>query len=299
MDVLHERRKVLQNPFAFVEELAEHEERTHDRVRLENPYAHIDDVSRNAQGIQRFDGIAESTPVVAIRKARLRRSDLELEEIVRNLQLSLWSRRVELVGSDVNDPLTVLDPAIALRSLGYQVDEVESLGQFATTDGMIEVAGVIDKRRQSVQISTQFSRNVRAFTLAHELAHSVLHEGSGLHRDRALDGSSPVNDPDEREANRFATLFLMPAKQVRRVFEETFGFAPVRFDERATFGEKLPRGADVKRMAARRLASLTEHHGVPLVSLAVRFNVSIETMAIRLEELKLFLMSNNLSSRRK
>jgi Zn-dependent peptidase ImmA (M78 family) len=297
LDVLHERRKILQNPYAFVDELAELENVRQDRFRLENPYAHIDQISAGAQPIQRFDGIAELVRRPEGAHRARRRTELELEIIVRDVQLGLWNNRRALFGTEDLDPIDVLDPAVALRARGYQVIEVESLGQFAASDGVFEVAGSIDRDRNRIHVSTQFSRAIQGFTLAHELGHALLHEATGLHRDRALDGSSSSRDPDEREANRFGTLFLMPSKQVRRVFEESFGLTRVRVDERATFRGKIPKKANIRRMAARRIASMGQYNGVSFVPLAERFHVSLEAMAIRLEELELFILSNNLSRR--
>lgn len=294
IEVLHERRKILQNPYAFLDELVEHGAVKQDRFRLENPYAHIDDVIRSSQQVQRFDGIAGSTKAPPQGKRR-RRSDTQLEEYVREIQMGLWERRQELLGTAHTDPIAILDPAVALRAYGFQVVSVESLGQFASSEGMFEVAGSIDKRQKLVQISAQFSRDIQTFTLAHEFGHALLHEATGLHRDRGLDGTYSVRDPDEREANRFATFFLMPSKQVRRAFEERFGSPAVRFDERATFG-RVRKNADIRRMAARRLASMTQYNGSSFTSLADHFHVSVEAMAIRLEELKLFVLAGNLSA---
>jgi Zn-dependent peptidase ImmA (M78 family) len=293
-DVLRERRKILGNPYAYMDELTDMEALKLDRLRLENPYAHADDISKKAQSVQRFDSIAVSVKRPAKSKPSKRRSSAELEEFVRDVQLGLWKKRRELFGSDNVDPLAVLDPAVALKAYGFNVVALDSLGQFATSDGVFEVAGCIDKDRKLVQISTQFPTTVRAFTLAHEFGHALLHEATGLHRDRPLDGTTSMRDEDEREANRFATLFLMPAKQVRRAFEDMFGSVPVRFDERSTFRDKLPPHANVRRLAARRLASMTQYSGLSFFSLAERFHVSVEAMAIRLEELETFVLSNNL-----
>lgn len=292
IDALHERRRLLQNPYAFATELAEQEDLRQDRLRLENPYAHADAIRTTLQQIRRFDGISvgDKAPV---RRRRQRLSDSELEEFVRNIQVGLWERRLDLLGSDYSNPLAILDPTIVLRDHGYEVVAAESLGQFGSSEGMFEVAGSIDRKQRRVHVSTQFPRDVQMFTLAHELGHALLHEGTSLHRDRGLDGTFQVRDPDEREANRFATFFLMPSKQVRRAFEERFGSRSVRFDERATF-ERVHKRADVRRMAGRRLASSDRHQGVSFTPLADLFQVSVEAMAIRLEELGLFVLTGNL-----
>jgi Zn-dependent peptidase ImmA (M78 family) len=295
LDALKERRKILQNPYAFADELDALQSMHRDRQRLENPYAHIDQVVKDARTIARFDGITQAQNVT--RSAESRRTDVNIEQVVRQIQLGLWTKRRTFFGSEDIDPILVLDPLLALEDEGYQVLEAETLGQYATVDGTVEIAGSIDKSRKVVQFSRQFSISEQRFTLAHELAHAVLHESMSMHRDRPLDGSTIPVDPEEREANRFATFFLMPSKLVQKEFQERFGTSPVRFDERATFAGQIPRGVPLRRAAARRLATTTNHAGLGFPSLAKHFAVSTETMAIRLEELGMFILSNNLSIR--
>lgn len=290
LDLLRERRRLLQNPYAFVDELVAHDAVKQDRFRLENPYAHMDEVLTTERQVQRsFD----ESPNKFGRVQRKRRSDAQLEEFSREVQNALWNRRKELFGTVHLDPIAILDPALALRAHGFEVISVETLGQFASSEGAFEVAGSIDRRQRLVRISAQFSRDIQTFTLAHEFGHALLHEGTGLHRDRALDGTSVVRHPDEREANRFATFFLMPSKQVRRAFQERFGASSVRFDEQATF-ERVHKKANVRRLAARRLASMNQYNGASFTSLAELFRVSVEAMAIRLEELEVFALTGNL-----
>lgn len=295
LDVLRERRKVLQNPYAFADELDTFQLLSQDKRRLENPYAHIEQT--DSRPIARFDGIQQRDKPKAA-QLRRRRTEAELEESVRQIQLRLWAKRSRLFGPGDIDPIRVLDPAVALLNEGYEVKELDTLGQFSRPDGVFEVAGLIDKQHKLVQFSRQFARSEQRFTLAHELGHATLHDFAVMHRDRSLDGTSHAIDFDEREANRFATLFLMPAKQVLRAFEARFGASPVRFDERATFGNRAPRGPNLRRAASRRLSTITQHNGSSFSSLADSFGVSVGAMAIRLEELNLFILSNNLPASR-
>ena len=70
--------------------------------------------------------------------------------------------------------------------------------------------------RYRIDINGKHSEKRRRFTLAHEIAHFVLHR-------EFLDGEltdnqmyrSRLGDEKEREANRFAAQILMPAKLVR------------------------------------------------------------------------------------
>ena len=146
----------------------------------------------------------------------------DIERIVRNLQNEMWLRRAELFPSvDDVDPLQILDPELALRSLGYRVVMRESLGQHAAGRDSFEVAGIVDNFNETVEISRRFSPVIRNFTTAHELGHAVLDQGSGLYRDRGLDGGGlGPRDPRESEADIFASYFLLPEKQVRAAFRK-------------------------------------------------------------------------------
>ena len=82
---------------------------------------------------------------------------------------------------------------------GYVVDQEDPFLDFNT--GKVIVANLYDSARR------------RRFTIAHELAHAILHkeEGSALfaHRDAGQTG------PLEVEANTFAAVILMPEELVR------------------------------------------------------------------------------------
>lgn len=290
LEALRDRRRILQNPYAFAEELDEIESRKRDRLRLENPYAHDDDVARLSRPVLRFDGIASGLHGNGQDNVR-RRAKRDLQKFVRELQVDLWTNREALFGTRDVDPVAVLDPAIVLQRLGYNVVLKESLGRFATVGGAVEVAATINQREKLVEFSGQFNLASRNFTLAHELAHALLHETVELHRDRAVDGGSGDGDVRELEANQFAKLFLMPEKLIRRVLEENVGFAPVRVNTNGMFAGKKVRG-NLNRAVARELAKMTRANGRNFASLAERFRVSIETMAIRLEELNLFVLSD-------
>jgi len=71
----------------------------------------------------------------------------------------------------------------------------------------------------------------RRFTIAHELAHYVLHkEGNVLYAHRDMVGNSGFRSSIEREANYFAANILMPEKlvedKVRDIEAEVWGAVP-------------------------------------------------------------------------
>lgn len=155
-----------------------------------------------------------------------------------------------------------------------------------------EVAGLIDTNNKIVRISRRFPRNVQLFTAAHELAHAVLHpDAVTLHRDRPLAGSDQQRDWREREADWFATCFLMPGKLVRARFAQAFGAERFDLTDDTAFSlcstsfERLLHACKTQRGLSRRLAEANSYGGREIEPLASMFSVSTTAMAIRLEQL--------------
>ncbi len=294
-ETIHERRRVLENPYAFVDELDEMNLVEQERRGLENPYALIESLNRANQSVARFDGISSvrRSKDISDRFPKQRKyTEREVERIVRDVHLAIWHDRRALFAGRAVDPLEILDPCAAFQYFGYDFDLSDSLGQFADPAGLQEVAGIVDQQQRKVRVSSQFSLPIRNFTAAHELGHAVLHETVGLHRDRPLSGSSVRKDQQEYEADKFASYFLMPGKIVCSKFEAMFGRKPFELNELTRFAlgaaaeghRKWPR---TTRELSRHLASTTRFNGQGIVSLAEQFQVSVEAMAIRIEELDL------------
>ncbi len=99
----------------------------------------------------------------------------------------------------------------------------QALGIAVVRDSWMEseVAGKIERQGSGYRITVNGSENARRqrFTLAHELAHYILHRdliGDGI-TDSVMYRSS-MSDDIERQANRFAADLLMPAGLVRQKF---------------------------------------------------------------------------------
>jgi hypothetical protein len=348
MDLVRKQRRALQNPYAYIEYLdeaqrdeipreASAQSLASSRKLLENPHAYLDGSGGiSALAKSSLGDVSEPSRIVAlgagpngvarrIRPPAISYSDSDIETHVRSIHKKIWRERQSVWGDEVpTDPIDMLDPAVALGLLNYECHLDEGLGQFRTTDGVIEVAGLIDRKSRTVRVSRQFSANVRTFTMAHELGHAVLHASSGgVHRDKPLDGSNSSRDKGEYEADRFATLFLMPDKLVRALFLKLFRDAPFVLNEDTSFAlagcsvSDLRQGCQTRRQLSRLLASAQSYDGrhfdpssatAPISadamairllagaqssesrlynSLASRFRVSTEAMAIRLEELGL------------
>jgi Zn-dependent peptidase ImmA (M78 family) len=268
-----------------------------DRLRLKNQYAHLDGAGNlRAQPAppptakERQDGPAQNTP-----SPRKGVGIAWIEQAARKLQRDIWQRRHELWPNSVpSDPAKLLDPEVAFRLIGFQYELAETLGQYSNESGTFEVAGIIDRPSRRVRNSRQLPFETRAFTAAHELGHALLHEGMRMHRDRPLDGSQQDRgrrDRAEYEADKFASFFLMPENLLRNRFRQLFLCDRFGIDEATAFAldpadkHRLLAEKKTPRDLSRILVSAASYNGRQFPPLAKQFNVSVEAMAIRLEEL--------------
>lgn len=292
-----ESRLLLQNPYAYLgdsggysalplQKEAELHEITKSRQLQENPYAHLNEVG-GFSALKNYHHFKNS-------KKKRRYSFIEIEQQARNLQMRMWEERSQLwPDAAPSNPIAILDPFLVLKLIGYDCGLEETLGQYHSDGNLIEVAGTIDNYSKQVRISRQFPNNIRTFTAAHELGHALLHERSGLHRDRPLDGASASRNSVELEADKFATFFLMPSKLVQTIFKRYFLTDTYSLNEASAFAlgfgnyEMLRDKCKTLRQLSRLLVSAEQYNGLHFISLANQFGVSTEAMAIRLEELEL------------
>lgn len=223
-------------------------------------------------------------------------SNADIEQIVRRLQNTLWLQRDKVWKRNIpENPLQVLDPEKVLtKMMEYTYLESVSLGTYELDGDFFEVAGLIDKKKKLIQVSKNFTRETQNFTAAHELGHAILHKQVVLHRDRQIDGSTTtLKSREEMQADKFATYFLMPSILVKDVFFEIFEMQQFTINENTVLAIG---GGNINALRQKcqnlrglgRLLSSTEHYaGKTFNALAKIFNVSVETMAIRLEELDL------------
>lgn len=303
-------RKILGNPYAYSDGEGGYDailfqdsvDVNESRRLLENPYAYLDANGAFGEYI-RPDHAAVPIPrelrsddLLGGKKKGNRFSKREIEQVVRRLQIELWNERESIwPGRGKIAANEVLDPSVALRLLGYRVDMRDSLGQYSLGREIFEVAGTVDEVERQVQISRRFSPEIRNFTTAHELGHAILHQSTGLHRDRVQDGGSGgvPRDETEIEADIFAALFLMPSKVVRAAFKDRFLTDHFTIDEDTAFAlgfddlSSLEKKCRTIRDLVKVLAGADHYNGRFFTSLAQQFGVSIEAMAIRLEELDL------------
>ena len=214
-----------------------------------------------------------------------------IEKAARQLAHAIYQQRDSLWPEGApDDPVQLLDPEKAFYLLGYQYQEVDSLGEIKPG---LEVTGIIDKDNRRVTSSRRVLPLVRNFTMAHELGHAIMHRQSGLHRDQPIDGGAAIKrDPIEKEADYFAACFLMPEKLVRSVFaqrfpDEVLNHEGLHFLLNHHNDKKIEKQLKTTRGLSRALASLDRINGHAVLSLAQYFKVSVEALAIRLEQLGL------------
>lgn len=224
------------------------------------------------------------------------KTNSEIEMVVRDLQNTLWLQREKIWKTELSEHLIdMLKPNVVLEKImNYVYITPDALGTYNQSGVTFEVAGLINKREKVVEISKNFPEETQNFTAAHELGHAILHRQSVMHRDKPIDGSLNISKSrEETQADKFATYFLMPAKTIRKVFLKYFETSKFIINEDSVLAirggstQALRYKCQNKRGLGRLLASTDYFAGESFNSLAKLFNVSIETMAIRLEELDL------------
>lgn len=295
IEAIHNYRRQQRNPYACIEELEELSAIREARKVSEDPYAHIEDVEAYFDGPTKPAQDSAGGLSRSAKAGKSRYTEFEVERFARDLQRRMWKDRAKLFGSaDAISPFDVLNPVAALKYLGFEVEQMDSLGQYRDSRGSFDVAGSISRTENVVRLASQLPPSFRNFTAAHELGHAVMHDMLEMHRDRPLDGSASSPAIEERQADKFAAYFLMPRKLVTVEFERIFGRAPFELDEDrefALFGSQQRRQMSLRELS-RTLASTNRFNGLSFPSLAEIFNVSVAAMAIRLEELGLVMPSS-------
>lgn len=283
-----------------------------DRIRLMNPYAHLDEcgslsalasinliTSRSEISTSRFvygnqyAHIDENGELRAISLKKNKYSNKEIDKKVESIHRLIWRNRGDLWGVEPSH-VDMLDPIKAFELIGYKIHEDSSLGEIRENGRVIEAAGLIDNDNREVRISQHFKPEIRRFTAAHELGHALMHSQSGLHRDRPIDGVLlKARQLHEVEADSFASRFLMPKKLLTTHYKKRFltdkficseeTLHAFRKGDTQALANKLKTTRDLSRL----LATVEQYNGMHFISLAALFKVSAEAMAIRIEELGL------------
>lgn len=233
---------------------------------------------------------------IEIRKSFYGKSKItnaDIENLARRIQNALSKYR-ELIW-DTESPsnlLDVLKPEKVIELLKYAFHKVDTLGVNEQNE---EIAGIINNKDYTIKISGMYKPEVINFTTAHELGHALLHDKFELHRDLPLDGSEieKYRPIEEIQADKFAAVFLMPKKIVTELFYEIFRIKRFTINEETarlltnSSAYELRKKVKTKRDLSRMIAKCEYYNFRVFNSLSKLFQVSVEAMAIRLEELDL------------
>lgn len=257
-----------------------------DRYIKQNPYAHQDELNPFQAHIKDTFKPASSNQ---------RQNDDKIERTVETLKRLIWQDRNDIWdGTPPSEPIKFLDPEKILKKIGFEIVRCTSLGTFQYKGKSYEVSGEIDRDSNKIWLSKQEPYISRKFTLAHELGHALMHAQTGLHRDpRPQDRENFRRESIEREADKFASYLLLPEKLVRTEFKNIFMVDEFVLTDNSIYAlnpsnnEKINSQIQSRRGLSRFLAQTETYNGLHFLSLSDRFGVSIEAMAIRLEELKI------------
>lgn len=184
-----------------------------------------------------------------------------------------------------------VDPQLLIELLGWTVQKVSMVGHTSSGE---EFIAKCNKAEEKIVLLDRLSKEVERYTLAHELAHVLLHAdipdcnaGTILTRPLSMLSASEKKvrgtySKIEREAEVFARELLMPERAVRHHFQLLFGCDQLRAS--SDLGRKFAPQANKEypvdlRAAATEIATWS----APLVfSLVNFFGVSQRAMRGRL-----------------
>lgn len=229
---------------------------------------------------------------IEVSKTDTKWKDQEIEKLATDFLNMLWKHHQIIWNTKLSDSRQILDPqTIFEQVLDYDFGVLPKLDD---DDDGSECAGYIDQKERHIVLSGNFKNEVQNFTFAHELGHALLHNQNILHRDIPLDGSHTIpRSQEEKQADKFATYFLMPKKKIEMSFINQFGKTKLLIDDDTAFNllristSKLRAKCKNLREFAILIASTEIYAGQPFKSLAEQYKVSVTAMARRLEELKL------------
>lgn len=219
---------------------------------------------------------------------------LAIEKEARRLQVEIYGRREMRYPMGAPNIPALFDPRNVADHCGLFYDARARIETDYPGGG--EAAGLWQRDRSTILVSTRFSYETQRFTAGHEIGHYILHSQVGdrtLHREMAVRSQRNLRPPLEQEADHFAACLLMPRRAVVAEFDARFGSRHplvltdtvafhLKADERVLFSQ--PAGS---LMFAEAVAKAQQFDRRRFQSLAAFFGVSPRAIAIRLEELEL------------
>ncbi|UUZ76452.1 ImmA/IrrE family metallo-endopeptidase [Polaromonas sp. P1(28)-13] len=184
----------------------------------------------------------------------------------------------------------MFEPRVVAGILGLEYELRDSIGAIDSRNA--EAAGVLNRRRETISISTKFEYEIQRFTAAHEIGHYVLHPRIGYeieHRDRPIFGMAGGRPQHEADADYFAACMLVPCNALIAEFEARFGTKkPLPYTTTTAYHVGLTiKDFETSRdrlMFAKAVARTQSFDRLRFLSLADFFKVSVSALAIRLWE---------------
>ena len=221
------------------------------------------------------------------------------EEVNRLLHQLLEHRKSQL-GLGPQDRLEPeqffpVDIQLLLGLSGWTVTSVSMVGH---TSSLEELGAKSIRAENTIMVSTALQEDAKRYTLAHELAHVVLHDqipdcyaGNRPRMLSMLDASKRKRwmqySDIEMEAEAFARELLMPERAVRRHFRKVFGVDRFRISSHYA-QEYAPRAHKTQPVDPRAVADETARRSTSSAASMVEFfGVSPRAMRRRLVELRL------------
>lgn len=196
----------------------------------------------------------------------------------------LLERRREFRNRGLSDPVEWLSPPVLAEILGLTYETAPKIDRSAGRP----VLGLLDLSKRSILVSEERGLEVARYTGGHELGHALYHQDRVRpHWERGLDPAE--KNPQERDANEFASNFLMPRKELTRRLRASFGELPVRVDDQWLYfllGDQTDPDPNTLDLEYALAGSSKDIRYKQIVPLHQQFKVSQTAMAIRLREIR-------------
>ena len=160
----------------------------------------------------------------------------EIDREARRLHYEIWHKRKRLFPMGEPSSIAVCSPDVAARMLEIQYEYRDNLGQFRAGKALYEVAGILNRKRGIISVSTHFSDAAIRFTGAHETGHFLLHPGEVFHRDRPVSYVHAEKRSNRKhEADYFAACFFASEKLIRQEYEPRSGRVPLCLNDTVAY----------------------------------------------------------------
>ena len=144
-----------------------------------------------------------------------------LWHVTKNLKLT-----IKEIYTSLTNKYGTTDPLKIIKKLGIIV-QFADLGE---NKGLYHTLEIGDNIYHCIHINNNLSPNEQRYTLAHELGHYILHQGSNLHFLRRVT-NTPLSR-QEIEADLFASYFMVSDEEIKEINNLTYISQSYKLDYR-------------------------------------------------------------------